>query len=241
MNFTFWDSEISSILLLAPIVIFGILILIGTIIFFTDSHHYRGWNWSDGWDTAKPVACTALILFVYIITYGYFYINAYDWLDKPKLERIYNNSRLYQVLEDLKARGYRKYVISDSKIILRSENNTGVAYEFNCNNTDDRHASSWITIADANNTNVILIRNGFRADGSRNYCIYDTDKAAEMRYINKLIYNHVMQFPTIAEESMCNISLDITNVSTNYSEASIDVTVTKSEEDQRNINLRVNE
>lgn len=240
MNFTFWDNEISSILLCAPIVIFGILMIIGTVIFFTSSHNYRGWDWSDGWDEVKPGAWIALILFVYIVTYGYFYVTAFDWLDKPKLERVYTNSRLYQVLEDLKDKGYRKYIISNSKIILRSENN-GIAYEFNCNNADDRHASSWITIADANNTNVILIKNGFQADGSRTYCVYDTDKAAEMRYINRLIYTHIMQFPTIAEESMCDVSLDTTSVSTNYSEASIDVTVNKSEEDQRNINLRVNE
>lgn len=241
MNFTFWDNEVSSILLCAPIVIFGILILIVTIMFFTCSHNYRGWDWSDGWDEVKPGAIIAIILFVYIITYGYFYVNAYDWLDKPKLESIYNNSKLYQVLEDLKAKGYKKYIISDSKIILRSENNNGIAYEFNCNNAEDRHASSWITISDANNTNVILIKNGFNANGSRNYCVYDTDKAAEMRYINKLIYTHIMQFPTISEESMCDISLDTTSVSTNYSGSSIDVTVNKSEEDQRNINLRVNE
>lgn len=50
-----------------------------------------------------------------------------------------------------------------------------------------------------------------------------------------------MQFPTISEESMCDITLDTTSVSTNYSSSSIDVTVNKSEEDQRNINLRVNE
>lgn len=241
MNFTFWDSEISSILLCAPIVIFAILTLVVIIMFLACSHNYRGWDWSDGWDEVKPGVIIACILFVYIITYGYFYSNAYDWLDKSKLESAYTNSKLYQVLEDLKAKGYKKYVISNSKIVLRSENNNGVAYEFNYNNADDRHSSSWITIADANNTNVILIKNGFSLDGSRSYCVYDTDKAAEMRYINKLIHTQVMQFPTISEKSMCDISLDTTSVSANYSSSSIDVTVNKSEEDQRNINLRVNE
>lgn len=241
MNFTFWDNEVSSILLCAPIVIFAILTIVVVIMFLTCSHNYRGWDWSDGWDEVKPGAIIAGILFVYIIIYGCFYASAYDWLDKSKLENVYTNSKLYQVLEDLKAKGYKKYVISSSKIILKSENNNGIAYEFNCNNTDCRHSSSWITIADANNTNVILIKNGFSLDGSRSYCVYDTDKAAEMRYINKLIYTHVMQFPTISEKSMCDISLDTTSVSTNCSENSIDVTVNKSEEDKRNINLIVAE
>jgi hypothetical protein len=209
--------------------------------FLTISHNYRGWDWEDGWDEVKPGAIISGLLFVYIITYGYFYASAYDWLDKSKLKNVYTNSKLYQVLEDLKAKGYKKYVISNSKVILKSENNNGVAYEFNCTNTDNRHSSSWITIADANNTNVILIKNGFSLDGSRSYCVYDTDKAAEMRYINKLIYTQVMQFPTISEESMCDITLDTTSVSTNCSENSIDVTVNKSEEDKRNINLRINE
>lgn len=241
MNFTFWDGEISSILLCAPIVIFAILTLVVIIIFLTCSHNYRGWDWSDGWDEVKPGAIIACLLFVYILIYGYFYASAYEWLDKSKLENVYTNSKLYQVLEDLKAKGYKKYVISSSKIILKSENNNGVAYEFNCTNTDNRHSSSWITIADANNTNVILIKNGFSLDGSRSYCVYDTDKAAEMRYINKLIYTHVMQFPTISEKSMCDISLDTTSVSTNCSENSIDVTVNKSEEDPRNVNLIIAE
>lgn len=241
MNFTFWDNEASSILFCVPIVCLGVVILIGTIIFFTSSYSWRGWNWSAGWDEVKPGVWIALILFTFIIIYGYFYVNAYDWLDKSKLESVYNNSKLYQVLEDLKAKGYKKYVISNSKIILKSENNNGVAYEFNYNNTDNRHSSSLITIADANNTNVILVKNGFNLDGSRSYCVYDTDKTAEMRYINKLIYTHVMQFPTITEEFVCDISLDTTSVSTNYSGSSIDVTVNKAEEDQRNINLRVHE
>jgi hypothetical protein len=241
MNFTFWDGEISSILLCAPVVIFTILTLVVIIMFLTISHNYRGWDWSDGWDEVKPGAIISVLLLVYIITYGYFYASAYDWLDKSKLEIVYTKSKLCQVLDELKAKGYKKYVISNSKVILKSENNNGVAYEFNCTNTDNRHSSSWITIADANNTNVILIKNGFSLDGSRSYCVYDTDKAAEMRYINKLIYTQVMQFPTIAEESMCYITLDTTSVSTNCSENSIDVTVNKSEEDKRNINLRINE
>ena len=243
MNFTFWDEEISNILLVAPLVVFIILMIVVTVIFLISSHTYKGWYWSEGWDEVKPGAITAIILFVYLCIYGYFFVHAYDWLDKPALTNIYNNSKLHQVLEDLKARGYCKYKVSNSRIILRNKNNpNSPIYEVCCTNTDLRTHSSWLTIANANNTDTVLVTNGYnRDDGTRRYCVYDTDKAAEMRYINKLIYTHVLSFPTLPANNMCDISLDTTSVSTNCSEDSIDVTVNKSEEDQRNVNLIIAE
>lgn len=240
MNFTFWDSEISNILLVAPLVVFIILMLVVTIMFLTSSHTYRGWDWSEGWDEVRPGAIVGLVLFVCICIYGYFLSTAFDWLDKPALTNIYNNSKLHNALEDLKDKGYCKYKVSDSKIILKNKNSTNSpVYEVCCTNTDLRTHSSWLTIANANNTDTILVKNGFSRDGTRNYCVYDTDKAAEMRYINKLIYTHVMSFPTISADNMCDISLDTTSVSTNYSDSSIDVTVHKQKEDKRNITLDI--
>lgn len=243
MNFTFWDNEISQLLLCAPVVIFAILTLVITIIFLVSSSTYRGWDWSEGWDEIKYVAIIDIILFAYICIYGYFFVHAYDWLDKPELANIYNNSKLHQVLEDLKDKGYCKYKISNSRIILRNKNNpNSPIYEVCCTNTDLRTHSSWLTIANANNTDTVFITNGFRRDdGTRRYCVYDTDKAAEMRYINKLIYTHIMSFPTLPPNTMCDISLDTTSVSTSCSKDSIDVTVNKSEEDQRNVNLIIAE
>lgn len=242
MNFTFWDSEISNICLLAPLVFFVILMLIVTIMFLTASHTYRGWDLSEGWDEVKPGAIIAIILFAYLCIYGYFFANANDWLDKTELTNIYNNSKLHASLEDLKAKGYCKYKVSDSQIILRNKNNNNSpVYEVRCNNTNNRTCSSWLTIVNANNTDVVLVKNGYGIDGTRNYCVYDTDKAPEMRYINKLIYTHVLSFPTISADNMCNISLDTTSVSTSCSKDSIDVTVNKSEEDQRNVNLIISE
>lgn len=243
MNFTFWDEEISQILLCAPLVVFVILALVVTIIFCVSSNTYRGWDWSEGWEEVKPGAIAAIILFAYLCVYGYFFAHAFDWLDKPALTNIYNNSKLHQALEDLKAKGYCKYKVSNHKIILRNKNNpNGPIYEVYCGNTDIRTCSSWLTIANANNTDTVLVTNGYsRDDGTRRYCVYDTDKAAEMRYINKLIYTHVMSFPTLPPNTMCDISLDTTSVSTNCSEESIDVTVNKSEEDPRNVNLIISE
>lgn len=240
MNFTFWDNEISNILLLVPVVCFVILMLITIPMFLMASHTYRGWYWSEGWDEVKPLAKSSIILFIFLCVYGYFYANANDWLDKPELTNIYNNSKLHASLEDLKVEGYCKYKVSDRKIILKNKNNTNSpVYEVCCNNTDVRTCSSWLTIANANNTDVILVKNGYSLDGTRNYCVYDTDKAPEMRYINKLIYTHVLSFPTISADTMCDISLDTTSVSANYSDSNIDVTVHKQKEDKRNITLDI--
>lgn len=243
MNFTFWDNEISNILLLVPVVIFVILLIITIPMFLIGCNTYRGWSWSEGWEEVKSLAISSLALFVFICIYYHFHATAFDWLDKPALTNIYNNSKLHASLEDLKAKGYCKYKVSNHKIILRSKDNpNSPIYEVYCSNTDIRTCSSWLTIANANNTDTVLITNGFsRDDGTRRYCVYDTDKAPEMRYINKLIYTHVLSFPTISADSMCDISLDTTSVSTNCSEDSIDITVNKSEEDPRNVNLIISE
>lgn len=238
MNFTFWDSEVSEILLVAPIVIFVILALVVIIIFLTGSHNYRGWDWSDGWEDVKPGALVAVMLFAYICIYGYFFVNAFDWLDKEKLQSIYSESVVHKELVKLKEQGYVCYKVSSRQVILKNPKNGGPEYKATVNNINNRCASSWVVISDANDSDREFVRNGYDSE-RRTYCVYNTYKPAEMRYINKLIWTHLTSFPEIEANDACNVSFSQPYSTFTSTEDSIDVTVHKQKEDKRNITLDI--